>query len=96
MKTPSKYLYLIVTISLLLAMILLIGCTAEQSRIAIGDEPGFWLGLWHGFIVLFTFIASLFTDVEVYAFPNNGAWYDFGFLLGIMIFFGGGGAKAKS
>jgi hypothetical protein len=55
-----------------------------------GDEAGFFKGLWHGFIMLFTFIISLFTeDVNVYEVHNNGAWYNLGFLVGVMVFFGG-------
>lgn len=61
-----------------------------------GDVAGFWLGLWHGFIVLFTFIASLFYDsVEIYEVHNNGAWYGFGYVFGMMMFFGGGGHAGK-
>jgi hypothetical protein len=57
---------------------------------------GFWAGLWHGFIILFTFIASLFTDqVNIYEVHNNGGWYNFGYLLGVMFFFGGGGASSR-
>lgn len=56
-----------------------------------GKVAGFWQGWWHGFILLFTFIASLFNpDVGVYEAHNNGRWYNFGFLLGVMMFFGGG------
>ena len=30
---------------------------------------------------------SLFTDkVAIYAVPNNGGWYDFGYFLGIVVF----------
>jgi hypothetical protein len=37
-----------------------------------------------------TFIVSVFTDaVRVYAVPNLGRWYDFGFMLGIGGFSGG-------
>ncbi|PLX05134.1 MAG: hypothetical protein C0595_00710 [Marinilabiliales bacterium] len=57
------------------------------------EEPaGFLMGLWHGFILLFTFIGSLFVDgLEVYENNNNGNWYNFGFLLGVMFFFGSSG-----
>jgi hypothetical protein len=65
---------------------------ATHSVSQVIDPPGFLKGLLHGFIVLFSFIASLFTDYKIYAFPNAGGWYDFGFLLGVMFFFGGGGA----
>lgn len=73
----------------------LAGC-ASQSLEQIVDPPGFLFGLVHGFIILFSFIGSLFMDFEIYAFPNNGAWYDFGYLLGVMIFFGGGGAGSRT
>lgn len=69
------------------------GC-ATQSLSTVLDPPSFFKGLLHGFILLFSFIASLFTDYEIYAFPNAGGWYNFGFVLGVMIFFGGGGAGA--
>jgi hypothetical protein len=62
----------------------------EQGRVA-----GFWQGLWHGFIVLFTFVISLFSDsVRMYDVHNSGNLYDLGFLLGMMAFFGGSGGEA--
>lgn len=79
----------------LLAITMLVAGCATQSVTNIQDPPGFLKGLLHGFIILFSFIISLFTDYEIYAFPNAGGWYNFGFLLGVMIFFGGGGAGAK-
>ncbi|HAZ04298.1 MAG: hypothetical protein A2W90_23140 [Bacteroidetes bacterium GWF2_42_66] len=85
---------LISSFLLLVIIVLLAGC-ATQSVTNLQDPPGFWHGLLHGFIILFSFIISLFTDYEIYAFPNTGGWYNFGFLLGVMIFFGGGGAGAK-
>jgi hypothetical protein len=61
-----------------------------------GDVAGFWLGLWHGIIAPVTFLISLFTDnVNLYEVHNNGNWYDFGFVLGAGILFGGGGAGAR-
>ena len=57
---------------------------------------GFWHGLWHGCISLITFIISLFDeDVSMYALNNNGGWYNFGFLIGIIAIYGGG-SKATS
>jgi hypothetical protein len=56
-----------------------------------GDVAGFWQGLWHGFISPITFIISLFNnDVSIYEVHNDGNWYDFGFVLGAGILFGGG------
>lgn len=79
---------------LLIAGILFSGC-ATHSLTEILDPPGFFSGLLHGFIIMFSFIGSLFTDFEIYSIPNAGGWYDFGFLLGVSVFFGGGGAKAR-
>ena len=51
------------------------------------DTPGFLLGLWHGFIFPVAWVLSLFMpDVAIYAVPNSGGWYDFGYFLGIMVF----------
>lgn len=55
-----------------------------------GNVAGFWQGLWHGIIAPVTFVVSLFNEnVGVYEVHNSGGWYDFGFILGMMIVFGG-------
>lgn len=71
---------------LLILCFLIVGC-ADVSPNAIDcvneSSYGFFGGLWHGLISIFSFIGSLFMDdVAVYAYNNNGALYDFGFLLG--------------
>jgi hypothetical protein len=68
-------------------------CVATQDAHAVAaSAPGFWLGLWHGFIFPLAWIVSLFTNaVAVYAVPNAGGWYNFGYFLGIVVF--GVGAK---
>jgi hypothetical protein len=83
------------------ATLLLSSCAAGANPEAgTGQDPaGFWLGLWHGIIVLVTFVISLFSDnVSVYEVVNNGNWYDFGFVLGLLITLGGsgGGAGARA
>lgn len=89
-------------VAVILVAVTFAGCTAGPNP-AVGtpdtggDVAGFWLGLWHGFIVLFTFIASLFRDsVHVYDVHNSGHLYDLGFVFGVMMFFGGGGGGACS
>ena len=71
------------------ALMLLAGC-ARQSAEAVSsapDTPGFLLGLWHGFIFPAAWVLSLFMEnVAIYAVPNNGGWYDFGYFLGIVVF----------
>ncbi|MCP4574126.1 MAG: hypothetical protein GY838_17330 [bacterium] len=83
--------------ALLAVVLVTASCTPGPNTAAAGggDSAGFLQGLWHGFIVLFTFVLSLFrNDVSMYEVANNGAWYDFGFILGAMCFFGGGGGGA--
>lgn len=77
------------------ATALLLAACATQPPPQGAGPPGFFSGLLHGFLILFSFIASLFTDLRIYAYPNSGGWYDFGYLLGAMAFLGGGGAGAK-
>jgi len=79
------------------AALALSACIAWQAPTGVSPTaPGFWLGLWHGFIFPVAWVGSLFSDtVAVYAVPNNGGWYDFGFFLGIMVF-GVGGTRAAS
>jgi len=72
------------------------GPNSQQGLPDGGDVAGFWLGLWHGFIAPVSFVISLFTDnVSVYEVHNSGNWYDFGFVLGAGILFGGGGVGSK-
>jgi hypothetical protein len=80
---------------MIVAIVFATGCATQTTDIMLGKPPGFLMGLFHGFIILFSFFISLFTDYEIYSFPNTGGWYDFGFLLGVMMFFGGGGAGAR-
>jgi hypothetical protein len=73
---------------ILAAALALAACAATQQADAVAPTaPGFLLGLWHGFIFPIAWIVSLFSDkVAVYAVPNNGGWYDFGYFLGIVVF----------
>jgi hypothetical protein len=62
-----------------------------------GDIAGFWMGLWHGIIAPFTFVVSLFRDsVNLYEVHNSGNWYDFGFMFGLSMIWGGGSHGARS
>lgn len=89
-------------IAILVMIILVVSCTAginqmENKPDKDGEVAGFLKGLWNGFIILFSFIISLFNDnVTIYEVHNSGGWYNFGFLLGIMLFFGGSGGGAAS
>jgi len=86
---------------IILTALLVAGCTAGPNQSVnspdeAGKVAGFWKGLWHGFISPITFIISLFSDtMHFYEVHNNGGWYNFGFLIGVCIIFGGGGRGAK-
>lgn len=55
---------------------------------------GFWGGLWHGFISLFSLVISFFMeDITIFAVNNTGIWYNVGFVLGVALFFGGGASR---
>ncbi|MFH1161162.1 MAG: hypothetical protein V1733_09485 [bacterium] len=72
-----------------LAVILLTSCAPGNVKFDT-DPAGFWAGLWHGLISLITFVISLFDKtVGVYEVNNSGWPYNLGFILGIMIFYGG-------
>jgi hypothetical protein len=69
-------------------LLALAACAPREAPWAVQPvAPGFWLGLWHGFIFPVAFVISLFAkNVAIYAVPNNGGWYDFGYFLGIVVF----------
>ena len=82
---------------LALGLSLLAGCAAGPTELATAEaDAGVLLGLWHGAITPVTFVVSLFTDtVSVYEVENTGGWYDFGFVLGLSVAFGGGAAGSR-
>ena len=86
MKFPKNFKWLAFA---LIAMLFLTSCAAGNERFDM-DPAGFWAGLWHGLISLITFVISLFnSDVTIYEVNNSGWPYNLGFILGIMIFYGG-------
>jgi len=97
MTRIARILFLLTCVAVLFAL----GCAAGPNPDAgtptgAGNIAGFWLGLWHGFILLFTFIISLLNpNVGVYEVHNSGWAYNLGYLLGVSIFFGGGGSRSR-
>lgn len=77
-------------------VVLLSACAGPNTVLdtpgADGSVAGFWWGLWNGITAPLAFIGSLFSDnIHFYEVHNNGGWYNFGFVLGTGILFGGGG-----
>ncbi|PFG39360.1 hypothetical protein ATJ97_1863 [Georgenia soli] len=82
---------------LAVAALLVTGCAAGPNPDAGPAGAGFWLGLWHGLILPVTFIVSLFNDdVSIYEVANNGNWYDFGYCVGLSMFFSAGPAAGAA
>ena len=84
---------------LVIGALILAACAAGSNDAATtgGTQlAGFWQGVWHGIISPVAFVVSLFTrDVGMYEVHNSGHWYDYGFLLGVMLVFSGGGAGSR-
>jgi hypothetical protein len=81
------------TVLLAASTLVLAACAAGPNNAAQTGAThiaGFWWGLWHGVISPVTFIVSLFNQhVNIYEVHNNGGWYNFGFMVGVAVVFGG-------
>jgi len=78
-----------------LGVLPLAACATQSAAAVAPGAPGFLLGLWHGFVFPVAWVISLFVpEVAVYAVPNEGGWYDFGYFLGIAVF--GVGARKST
>ena len=78
-----------------LTLLLLSACAEQVGAGVSPSAPGFLFGVWHGFIFPVAWLLSLFMpDVAIYAVPNNGGWYDFGYFIGI-VFLGVGARSTR-
>lgn len=97
MTKPTNNL-LLVLMSLVSIAILFSGCAdVAQIEECTSTKPyGFFHGLWHGIVAPISFIGSIFDkDIAMYGVNNNGGWYDFGFVLGAGILFGGSRGRRR-
>ena len=70
----------------LVVLLILSGCADDVSlsEAEFMTKVGFWYGFWHGAILLYSWIISLFdSKVAIFAIYNNGGWYNFGYIVGI-------------
>jgi len=82
---------------LIFAVFAFSACYPGGGSYSYDNTAGFFWGLWHGVIVVFTLIGSLFSDnVTIYEAYNTGFGYNVGFLIGLsspiggkLIFFSG-------
>ena len=97
----KRWFPVVLTILAIVSVLVLASCVPGPNPgagvvDAAGKTYGFWSGLWHGIISPVTFIISLFTkNVNVYEVHNSGNWYNFGFMVGVSIILGGGGAASR-
>lgn len=73
---------------ILMSAIIFLTCAPGNYRwnqeINPGHKAGFWAGIWHGLIIIITFIISLFNKrVGIYEVNNTGWHYNLGFLIGL-------------
>jgi hypothetical protein len=68
-----------------------------RSMVVPGNQAPKWriYQLLHAWLLPFSFIGSLSTDYRIYAFPNSGRGYDFGYLIGVSALTGGAGRATK-
>ena len=79
-----------------IVLVMLICITSLSSCAPKGYEPseaGFFSGIWHGIIIVFSLIGKLFgANIGIYAEHNTGFFYWLGFITGL----GGLGGGASS
>ncbi|NVK53840.1 MAG: hypothetical protein HWD85_12965 [Flavobacteriaceae bacterium] len=86
-KKNVTYLFLFVALATLLT-----SCAPEGYE---SHESGFFAGIWHGLIIVFSIIGKIFgADIGIYAEHNTGFTYWLGFIIGIGGL-GGGGSAAR-
>jgi len=89
MFTNKKYRGLgLVVIIAFLFMSCAPGNERWDQEVNPGHRAGFWAGIWHGLIIIITFIVSLFThEVGLYEVNNTGWQYNLGFIIGLCFSF---------
>jgi len=91
-----------IVIVLLCTLILLSGCATHYESETYSDPYGFFSGLWHGFIFVYSIIAvcvswvlshlgiEFLNSIEIIGRPNTGFFYYLGFVLGLFSVLGSG------
>jgi len=82
----------IIGVFLILCVLSLTSCAPQGYET---HKAGFFSGIWHGFIIVFSILGKLFgSDIGIYAENNTGFFYWLGFIIGIGGL-GGGGSAAR-
>lgn len=93
-----RFLIFVVLIILCAIFGMMSGFTPEPNHIVetCTNPAGGFEGFIHGFLLFWTSVFSFFADVGVYETCNTGGWYNFGFLIGVIFWFGGSTSSASS
>ena len=88
----SRLLRLILVVTLAGAL----AACAKSNPGVTQQGAGFFMGLFHGFIVLFALVGRWLGMSSIYEVYNSGGWYDTGYVLGVALFFGGAGSQGSN
>jgi len=76
---------LIILFLLLICIPTITGAFTTDYEFSSYNSSGFFWGIWHGLLAPYSLIARWFiNDIIMYAYPNSGWFYDFGFLIGLV------------
>lgn len=74
---------------LFLLVLILYSCAAQPKCEMAGisdNDPGLWLGLYHGFILPFSLLGKIFNlNIGIHASSYSGSLYWIGYLIGITL-----------
>jgi len=80
---------------LFMALFILVCLNSCAPKHSSGDEYGFFGGVWHGFIIIFSIIGKICgLSIGIYAENNTGFTYWLGFIIGIGGL-GGGASRSR-
>lgn len=73
--------------ALVLLAAILLAMHAAPAEAALNYGPGFWAGLWDGFLSLLKFLISPLFEVNIFDRSNaQSGSYVFGYYLGVIVF----------
>ena len=65
-------------------VVVVLASCAYQPEPEAYDPPGFFSAIFHGLVAPLALCFGIFSEIRIYAFPNSGWWYDFGFMIGLL------------
>ena len=69
-------------LTLLAAMLSLVGCHFVGDSEAVIGSSGFFAGIWDGTVLIWSIVLTCFTDIQILDLHNSGFFYKVGFAMG--------------